>query len=280
MAYEHLHGKRILIADDNPDIIHRLRLNLEALGCEVFTASDVKTAENAPEVDIAIIDMYLPAVTGASDIVMRGEQLGYVLRQRMPHVLIIGMSEYIDNLPRSPIPNLFRKFLPKDRLPPGKTPVVVFEMVERLLTADHKPRMFIVHANDDPTAIALKNYLQNTLNLGEAALLREMASGGRTIIEKFEEEAHDIDLVFVVATPDDDATGSPRRSRPRGNVLFELGYFYARLVRLSGRIVVLRKGDVDLPSDISGIVYIDISNGVQAAGEDIRRELRRLGWLT
>jgi CheY-like chemotaxis protein len=280
MTYEHLRGKRILIVDDTPSIVHRLRLNFEALGCDVFVAGDVQGALACPPVDVAIVDMYIPDVSGVTDIIMRGEDLCYRLRQKMPNARMIGISEYIDNLPRSPVPNVISKFVPKDRLPPGKTPVALFEIADRLLAADRKPYMFIVHATNDPAALELKNYLQNTLDLGEARMLEELASGGRVIIEKFEEEAHILDLVFVVATPDDALHTTPPARRPRGNVLFELGYFYARLMRLSGRIIVLRKDPVELPSDISGIIYIDITLGVHAASEEIRRELRRLDWLT
>jgi predicted nucleotide-binding protein len=43
--------------------------------------------------------------------------------------------------------------------------------------------------------------------------------------------------------------------------------------RLSGRVFLLYKGTLDLPSDLAGVVYIDISNGVNAAGETLRREI-------
>jgi len=41
--------------------------------------------------------------------------------------------------------------------------------------------------------------------------------------------------------------------------------------------MLLHKGQVELPSDLNGIEFIDISNGIQSAGETIRRELRGLG---
>ena len=56
-----------------------------------------------------------------------------------------------------------------------------------------------------------------------------------------------------------------------------IGYFYAKLQRSSGKVILLKRGAIELPSDISGIVYIDISNGIEAAGELIRRELQE--WL-
>jgi hypothetical protein len=40
-----------------------------------------------------------------------------------------------------------------------------------------------------------------------------------------------------------------------------------------------RKGPLDIPSDIAGIRYIDVTNGIESAGERIRRELQALGVL-
>src|SRR5450432_998282 len=45
------------------------------------------------------------------------------------------------------------------------------------------------------------------------------------------------------------------------------------LGRLSGRVLLLHKGPIELPSDLAAVVWIDISAGVKAAGEEIRREL-------
>src|SRR5215207_8210455 len=96
-----------------------------------------------------------------------------------------------------------------------------------------------------------------------------------TMIEKFEREADDIGVVFVLLTPDDEVVtpGAPesgnRRARP--NVILELGFFLGRLSRESGKILLLHKGPIEVPSDIVGIEYIDISNGIRSAGEDIRR---------
>jgi predicted nucleotide-binding protein len=143
------------------------------------------------------------------------------------------------------------------------------------------PAIFIVHGHDESTKLSLKNYLQNTLRLGEPIILHEKSSQGRTIIEKFESYADRADIVFAILTPDDigGSASDPNRvkRRARQNVIFELGFFYAKMQRTSGRVILLHKGQLELPSDISGIVYVDISNGIEAAGEEIRRELQE--WL-
>lgn len=98
------------------------------------------------------------------------------------------------------------------------------------------------------------------------------------VIEKFEDYAAMSALVFVLLTPDDTVAKGDEpddsKRRARQNVIFEMGYFLGTLGRKSGRVILLYRGPLDLPSDISGITYIDISEGIEAAGEKIRREVK------
>jgi predicted nucleotide-binding protein len=148
---------------------------------------------------------------------------------------------------------------------------------------EQEVRTFIVHGHDHQTLFELKDYVQNTLKLGEPVVLRQMPGLGKTIIEKFEREAETVELVFVLLTPDD--IGAPlsdpnnEKRRTRQNVIFELGFFLGKLGRGTGKILLLHKGSVEIPSDIAGIEYIDITNGVESAGEKIRRELTASGIL-
>jgi predicted nucleotide-binding protein len=136
-------------------------------------------------------------------------------------------------------------------------------------------RAFIVHGHDSVSSLQLKNYLQNTLGLPEPTILAEKPSLGMTLIEKFEHYADDADLVFALLTPDDFKT-EIAGGRARQNVIFEYGYFIGMLGRRTGRVFLLYKDLTEIPSDLTGIVYIDISMGIEAAGEQIRRELRGL----
>jgi len=140
------------------------------------------------------------------------------------------------------------------------------------------PQPFIVHGHNESTKLTLKNYLQNTLLLPEPIILHEKPNLGRTIIEKFEEYAAMSVLVFVLLTPDDvtasDSDTDEVKRRARQNVIFELGYFLGILGRRSGCIFLLYHPPLELPSDLCGVVYIDISKGIEAAGEEIRREVK------
>ena len=149
----------------------------------------------------------------------------------------------------------------------------------KVILEDRTPLAFIVHGHDSAAALELKDYIQNRLKWQEPIVLREQASSGKTLIEKFEEFARGVDCVFVLITPDDKVISSgtnDEKRRSRQNVIFELGFCYASLDRRSGRVILLHKGAVELPSDIAGIVWINISGGIAAVGEEIRKEVANL----
>lgn len=154
-------------------------------------------------------------------------------------------------------------------------------IVRAAVSGAFRRRAFIVHGHDHDALHQLKNYLQNTMGLDEPIILHEQPNHGRTIIEKFEDESSPADLVFVLLTPDDKVldpsadADADARARARQNVIFELGYFYGQVRGQDGarRVILLKKGPIEIPSDLSGILYIDISQGIMAAGEEIRKEL-------
>lgn len=137
------------------------------------------------------------------------------------------------------------------------------------ITPERDEKIFIVHGHDETAIYELKDYLQNTLGFPEPTVLSSVAWKNRTVIEAFEEEAEQVSLVFVLMTPDD--IQGDGQFRARQNVVFELGYFLGRLGRRNGRTIVLLRGDVEMPSDISGMLYIRFDHGILAAGEEIRR---------
>lgn len=135
-------------------------------------------------------------------------------------------------------------------------------------------KSFIVHGHDTGAKFELKDYLQNTLGLPEPIILDQQASKGMTVIEKFEHYAADAEIAFSLFTPDD--TAEENRQLARQNVLFEYGYFLGKFGRKSGRVFILHKGTTEIPSDLRGVVFIDISSGIAAAGEQIRTEIENL----
>ncbi len=118
--------------------------------------------------------------------------------------------------------------------------------------------VFIVHGHDEAAKHEVARTIQRLTNR-QPIILDEQRSGGDTVIEKFEKYGDSASFAVVLLTPDDTG-GKPDGAmmpRARQNVVFELGYFFAKLGR--ERVVGLTKG-VDLPSDIAGVVYISMED--------------------
>lgn len=118
-------------------------------------------------------------------------------------------------------------------------------------------KVFVVHGHDDAAKEGLARFLEK-IEL-EAVILHEQPDQGRTIIEKFEEYAGQVGFAVVLLTPDDLGAAkadSSQNARARQNVVFELGYFAGKLGR--GKTCLLRKGNVEMPSDLYGVIYTEL----------------------
>jgi len=118
-------------------------------------------------------------------------------------------------------------------------------------------RVFIVHGHDND---ALQSVARFISRIGlEEIILSERPDGSRTVIEKFEAESGDVSFAIVLMTPDDSGNAlasESKRLRARQNVLYELGYFAGKLGR--GKVLVLKKGDIEIPSDLAGVLYTEL----------------------
>jgi len=131
-------------------------------------------------------------------------------------------------------------------------------------------KVFIVHGHDEAALHGLARFVEK-LGL-EAIILKEKPNQGRTIIEKFEDAARDVGFAIVLFTPDDEAIHAGQSSqRARQNVVFELGYFSGVLGR--GKVCLLRKGDVEIPSDLYGVIYTDM-DGAEGWKQRLVMELK------
>nr|DAP94914.1 MAG TPA: putative nucleotide-binding protein [Caudoviricetes sp.] len=118
-------------------------------------------------------------------------------------------------------------------------------------------KIFIVHGHDSATLHAVARFI-GKIGL-EEIILSERPDGSRTIIEKFEEESGDASFAIVLMTPDDNGNAVASENlklRARQNVLYELGYFTGKLGR--GKVMVLKKGDIEIPSDLAGVLYTEL----------------------
>jgi predicted nucleotide-binding protein len=115
--------------------------------------------------------------------------------------------------------------------------------------------VFLVHGHDEGAKHSVARFIEK---LGvEPVILQEQINRGMTVIEKFEDFASRAGFAVVMMTPDDVAypigKEEDKGHRPRQNVVLELGYFVAKLGR--EKVLVLTKGNVELPSDLFGLVY-------------------------
>ena len=119
--------------------------------------------------------------------------------------------------------------------------------------------IFVIHGRDNETKEMVARFLEH-LDL-KPIILHEQSNQGRTIIEKFEQHAQ-VGFAVALLTPDDvGALQEDARNlklRARQNVIFEFGYFIGWLGR--NRVCALTKGDVEIPSDYDGVVYIPLDD--------------------
>ncbi|HHQ6575217.1 TPA: TIR domain-containing protein [Serratia fonticola] len=148
------------------------------------------------------------------------------------------------------------------------------------ITQNDKPKnkVFIVHGHDGEAKQRTARFIEK---LGfEAIILHEQASRSMTIIEKIESYSNDVGFGIVLYTPDDmgnaksEACTGELKFRARQNVVFEHGFLIGKIGREN--VTPLVEGAIELPNDISGIVYIndkdwklDIAKEMKAAGYDI-----------
>lgn len=132
--------------------------------------------------------------------------------------------------------------------------------------------LFIIHGHDETNTLRLQSLLKDRWDLNPV-LLRDRPGKGRTIVEKFEEEAKKATYVFAILSPDDVVTASSdeyRQSRP--NVFFELGWFYGRIGR--EKVCILFKKGTKIHSDLEGISRIQFDKDISDKILEIESELR------
>lgn len=141
---------------------------------------------------------------------------------------------------------------------------------------DNPTRVFIVHGHDESAQNKAARFVEK---LGfEAIILHEKASSGRTIIEKIEHYS-DVGFAIVLYTPDDvgnvKSEAENLNVRARQNVIFEHGYLIGRLGR--EKVSALVDGKLELPNDISGVVYIGLDEGVSWQLQ-LAKEMKQSGY--
>lgn len=273
--------------------------NLERINPQIFEAIWNKAKETQPRITKKAIYYRIQAVRKEYGSAISPRMAANVLASRMGidiYRIIKDKDELADT--RNELNRI--RDLPSQILLRG----VLKETVKKVVSKPSK-KVFIAHGRDFKPVKELKTML---VRFGlKPIVLREQPSGSRTVIEKLEKYSKNVSYAFIILTPDDgsfdfsvlqkviderDAQILDQKKKnelfmkylsfgdivtktARQNVILEFGYFIGKLGR--DHVCCLYKGDVQLPSDMHGIVYVPFENSVKEAKNDILRELKAVG---
>lgn len=277
---------KIIIVDDDlamDVLVERLRYKGHEVERIPSATKAIQNVERVIQADLVILDVIMawPEHNERGDLAgahNAGMEVFRSIRDRRKDLPIIIYSATQDGS----VIDIAREEINSEFISKWDCPIrELIDRAQKMLgTPPLPPQVFIVHGHNETLKIQLKNYLQNTLRLPEPIILHEQPNLGRTVVEKFEDYAQRSSLVFVLLTPDDIGASIKEsddlKRRGRQNVIFEMGYFISLLGRKSGRVILLYQAQLELPSDLAGIIYIDVSNGIESAGEQIRKELNHV----
>ncbi len=263
--------KTIVVCDDED--WGRLYL-LEVLKDEAYNVIPTRNAEETlavlkeHAVDLIVLDVLMPF--------MNGYELAYLLRNEGNHIPVLMYSAQFSNSETytrmAELGNAY--YLNKPCMPK-----MFLEKVSAILEEGPSigPKVFVVHGRNHRVRDEVCGFLK-TQGMHNPVILQNQRSEGLTIMEKFERQAHNnLDIIVCILTRDDVAcskeTENDFHERARQNVIFEMGYFMGKYGRTSGKIFLLFEAPLEIPSDLAGVVYIDISRGIEQSGEEFAREL-------
>jgi CheY-like chemotaxis protein len=241
----------VLLADKDLKLRRKWARNLRDEGFEVVEVSTLSEAreKSRERIDLAVVDLSISQEDGNP--LLRGR----AIHPSVPTIIVTSFP---------PTPELIRDFFRrKPGYPPPAVDVLnkeegitaVLEALRRALT----PRIFVAHGHD----LGAKEEVVRLLKALELrpVVLSEQAEAGRTIIEKIEDYS-DVAFAVILLTPDDIGGTDPDELMPRArqNVIFELGYFFAKLGRRKVVALSKKKGDqkLEIPSNYSGILYLEM----------------------
>jgi len=124
-------------------------------------------------------------------------------------------------------------------------------------------KVFIVHGRNKGHREELEQILSNE-GL-DPVVIQSMARTGSDLLGFLEDKIRNCLAGFILLTPDDEGRlyeyGEDLRQRARQNVIFEAGYLTA-LFRDTNRICFLKKGNLEIPSDLSGLLMETFAEAV------------------
>jgi CheY-like chemotaxis protein/vacuolar-type H+-ATPase subunit F/Vma7 len=266
-------AKKIILADNDKKVLRTLSEVLRETGYQVTEARSVSEARKKLQEggsDLAIIDLHLETDDKEDD--LSGLELAETLGTSIPVIMLTGLptTKAARRVRQKRRRTAVRAIVSKD-----DGPEVLLEEVRK----EFVPKVFLAHGHDREARKTVREFLEK--GGLEVVVLQERLTIGLSILEKFEEHSK-VDFAIVLVTPDD--VGSKRdplelRPRARQNVVFELGFFLAKLGR--NKVVALCKedqGNIEFPSNYEGVqrLHMDLEGGWRKIlAQEMRRVLKR-----
>lgn len=241
---------KVLLADTDLKLRRKWARDLRAKGFEVDEVATFADAreKSGKQPDVAVLDFQLSQEEGNPRLV------GRAIRPDVPTIILMDsptidlIRDCMRRIPGYPDPAV-------DVIGKAEGVTALVAAIRRALT----PRVFVAHGHDLGAKEEVVRLLR-ALKL-RPVVLSEETGAGRTIIEKIEDYS-DVAFAIVLLTPDDLGGTDPDELKPRArqNVIFELGYFFAKLGRRKVVALSKKKGDekLEVPSNYSGILDLEM----------------------
>lgn len=148
-----------------------------------------------------------------------------------------------------------------------------------VMPKNEKTKIFVVHGHDAPALEQLELVLRR-LGL-DPYILQNNDGESKTLIEALEQQIYkEAAFGIVLLTPDDYGypkaqSDEDRQPRARQNVILELGMVLASLGR--DRMVLLKKGALELPTDVSGVIYLEFNEHVKEVAVKLATRMKGAG---
>ena len=144
---------------------------------------------------------------------------------------------------------------------------------------DERTKIFVVHGHDTNALEQLELVLRR-LGL-DPFILQNNDGESKTLIEALEQQIYnEAAFGIVLLTPDDygypkSGSDEDRQPRARQNVILELGMVLASLGR--ERMVLLKKGALELPTDVNGVIYLEFNEHVKEIAVKLATRMKGAG---
>jgi CRP/FNR family transcriptional regulator, cyclic AMP receptor protein len=256
-------------------------------------AGDVLIEEGGDDTDLYFV------LDGVFNVIVRGKRIGQRSAgtqvgemaavqpgQRRSATVVAFSDSLVAKLTEADLVALGMKF-------PDIWRQIARELARRLLERNRfiaisreKIRVFIISSVEAlPIARAVENAFEHD-NFHVVLWPNDVFRVANYPIEDLERELEAADFAVAIAQPDDLVNVRKRkRSAPRDNVIFELGFFMGRLGRTRAILMEPKGEDVKLPTDLKGVTTISykyasgsgLSVAMSSACNKLRDHINLLG---